>query len=121
MPYRCTANKLTLGWGRNIEQRGISEDEALLMLKNDIRDSERELMSGFGFFARLDEVRQAALTDMHFNMGFARLSKFKNMIAAFYREDYGAAADEAKNSNWYLQVGDRAREIVAMIRTGELK
>ena len=35
-PYRCSANKLTIGVGRNIEERGIAEDEALYLLNNDI-------------------------------------------------------------------------------------
>lgn len=120
MPYQCPAGKWTVGWGRNIQERGISEDEAELMLRNDIRDSKNELTLHFGFFDRLDEVRQMALIDMHFNMGYTKLSKFVNMIKAFYREDYEAAADEAVDSKWYRQVKSRGVEVVAMIRTGEL-
>ena len=33
-PYQCTADKLTIGVGRNIEDRGITEDEARYLLKN---------------------------------------------------------------------------------------
>jgi Phage-related lysozyme (muraminidase) len=29
-PYECTAGKLTIGVGRNLEDRGISVDEAAL-------------------------------------------------------------------------------------------
>lgn len=118
-PYKCTANKTTLGWGRNIQERGISDDEAMLMLHNDIQDSKREL-SAFGWFDNLDEVRQMALMDMHFNMGLAKLKGFKKMLAAFTRRDYEAAADEAMDSAWYKQVGGRAKEVVSMIRTGEI-
>ena len=31
-PYTCTAGKLTLGVGRNIEDRGISKETAMQML-----------------------------------------------------------------------------------------
>lgn len=120
MPYICPAGKTTIGWGRNLTDRGISEDEAELMLRNDIRDSKNELSLHFGFFDRLDEVRQMALIDMHFNMGYTKLSWFKKMIKAFYRDDYEAAADEAMDSAWYQQVKGRGVEVVAMIRTGEL-
>lgn len=32
-PYQCTAGKLTIGVGRNIEDMGITEDEAIYMLR----------------------------------------------------------------------------------------
>lgn len=118
-PYICPAGKQTLGWGRNIQERGISDDEAMLMLHNDIQDSIRELSTHFGFFDRLNKVRQFALINMHFNMGYPRLSGFIKMIAAFYRDDYEAAADEAKDSVWFRKSGGRGPEIVRMIRTGE--
>ena len=120
MMYECPAGLYTIGWGRNLEDRGISEDEAELMLTNDINDSKRELSRHFGFFDDLDEVRQMALVDLHFNMGYNRLSKFKKMLAALTRRDYDTAAIEAIDSAWYRQVGSRAREIVKIIRTGVL-
>lgn len=35
-PYRCTSNKLTIGYGRNIEDNGITIDEAEYLLNNDV-------------------------------------------------------------------------------------
>ena len=32
-PYRCTAGKLTIGVGRNLETKGLSEEEALFYLE----------------------------------------------------------------------------------------
>ena len=34
--YKCTAGANSIGVGRNLDSRGISEDEAMLMLNNDI-------------------------------------------------------------------------------------
>ena len=31
-PYRCTSNKLTIGVGRNLEDKGISKEEAMRLL-----------------------------------------------------------------------------------------
>ena len=31
-PYKCTGDKLTIGYGRNLEDRGITESEAMAML-----------------------------------------------------------------------------------------
>ena len=35
-PYKCTSGKLTIGVGRNLEDIGITEQEAELLLLNDI-------------------------------------------------------------------------------------
>jgi lysozyme len=37
-PYRCTAGALTIGVGRNLDARGITEAEARFMLANDMED-----------------------------------------------------------------------------------
>ena len=34
-PYRCTAGKLTIGIGRNLDDRGISQKEAYVLLEYD--------------------------------------------------------------------------------------
>jgi len=119
MAYRCPANKLTIGFGRNLDANGISEDEANLMLSNDINKAATALYKSYPWFATLDVVRRAALIDMAFNMGMRTLGKFRNMMAAMQAGDYAAAAAHAKDSAWYTQVKDRAVEVVAMIRTGE--
>jgi lysozyme len=68
-PYQCTADKLTIGVGRNIEDRGITEDEARYLLKNDIKIVEDELLEKKPVVAGLDAVRQRVLVDMGFNLG----------------------------------------------------
>ena len=42
-PYHCSENKLTLGIGRNLEDRGITEEEALFLLNNDIKRVQEQL------------------------------------------------------------------------------
>lgn len=116
--YHCPAGKLTIGFGRNIEQNGISEDEALYLLRNDIDNAEIELTQNLDWFADLDEIRQVVLVDMHFNLGWPRLSRFKNMLAACEQGDYSTAADEMLDSLWAGQVGQRARTLARMMETG---
>jgi lysozyme len=43
-PYRCTAGKLTIGIGRNLDDRGISQKEAYAMLERDIKDCKQWLI-----------------------------------------------------------------------------
>lgn len=118
-PYHCSANKLSIGFGRNLEARGISLNEAEYMLANDIRDCREVLTRDYSWFPGLDQVRQAALVDLAFNLGSARLAGFVKFLAAMGRGDYERAADELVDSLWFGQVGRRGPRIVAMVRSGE--
>ncbi len=116
-PYRCTENKLTIGVGRNIEERGITATEAMFLLKNDIEAVEKEL-SRFAWFMKQDEIRRRVLIDMGF-MGVPRLLGFKKMIQALVADDYEKAAAEMLDSKWSRQVGGRAVRLAEMMRTGK--
>lgn len=118
-PYKCTADKLTIGYGRNIEDRGISEDEAEYLLNNDIKLSESELSKAFPWFNKLTPVRQSVLINMHFNIGIARLKGFVKALAAIERGDYKTAAAEMLDSKWARQVGKRADELAKQMETGQ--
>jgi len=116
--YRDTVGKLTIGVGRNIDDRGLRDDEIDLMLSNDINEAvgiARALVSNFD---KLDDVRQEVVVNMAFNMGIVRLGGFKRFITALTRLDFQNAADEMKNSSWYTQTGDRAVRLVYAMREG---
>jgi lysozyme len=117
-PYICTSGKLTIGVGRNLDDNGITESEAMMMLDNDIAEFTKQL-STLSFYGKLDEVRKAAIIDMCFNLGFPRFAKFKKMIAALEVGGYEEASNQALDSIWAVQVGDRAKEISEIIRTGK--
>lgn len=123
MPYECTAGKLTIGVGRNLEDRGLSDDEIELLLQNDIKIVTRELLRDDDVapvFASLDDARKVAIQNMAFNLGLPTLKKFSKMWAALDAGDYDKAADEAMDSRWYRQVGSRGDRIVSIIRDGSL-
>lgn len=117
-PYKCTAGKITIGVGRNIQDIGITKAEAMFMLDTDIDRVELELDCNIDWWRNVSEYRQRALANMCFNMGIKRLLGFKNMLLAMKQGDFNKAADEALNSNWAKQVGDRAKRIADMIRKG---
>lgn len=117
-PYYDSVGKLTIGVGRNLDDNGISESEALIMLRNDIANSQQEL-ERFSWFRQLDSRRKDAILNMHFNLGLPRLLSFKKMIAALEQGEWDKAADEALNSLWAEQVGERAVRISSIIRYGE--
>jgi lysozyme len=117
-PYKCTAGKLTIGVGRNIEDNGISEEEARMMLSNDIHNSIAELQIALPFFNLLSENRQRALINMHFNIGLSRLLGFKNMLKCMREGNFEQASNEALDSRWAKQVGQRANRIAELIKKG---
>ena len=47
MPYKCSAGYLTIGVGRNIEERGLSDDEIDYILNNDVNIATDELVRTF--------------------------------------------------------------------------
>jgi lysozyme len=116
-PYRCTAGKLTIGVGRNLEDNGISEDEAMVMLTNDIANA-RKALSVYIWFDGLSSVRKNVCLDMVFNLGIKGFSRFKWMISCINRGDYECAANEMLNSKWAAQVGKRVYELSEMMRKG---
>jgi lysozyme len=64
--YKCTADKVTIGVGRNIDKVGgigLSDDEIDYLLSNDIKRVIAELIRAFPWYSELDEVRKDALTD----------------------------------------------------------
>lgn len=119
-PYRDLVGKLTIGVGRNLEDVGITEAEADYLLNGDVDRATRSLFARYpSWFTELDPIRQAVLVNMAFNLGLTRLAGFTHMLAALAGKQYGLAADEMITSKWALQVGDRAVELAAQMRTGE--
>lgn len=110
-PYFCTAGKTTIGYGRNLDDVGISRSEAEIMLQNDVEAVAQDLDRAVPWWAELPEPARRGLQNMAFNLGISRLMKFKKMLAALQDHDWDAAAAEAKDSRWYRQVGQRAERI----------
>jgi len=118
-PYRCTAGRLTIGVGRNLEDRGITREESAILLANDIADMEREIQRALPWVARLDEVRARVLVDMAFNLGIVGLLAFKRTLGAIEAGQYQQAATMMLDSKWAKQVGGRAERLSRMMATGK--
>jgi lysozyme len=116
-PYRCTAGKLTIGVGRNLDDKGITQDEALFLLRNDIATVTTQLQK-YDWYINVDPIRRKVLIDMAYNLGITGLLQFRRMIAALERGDYEGAADQMLDSRWAEQVGMRATRLAEMMRSG---
>lgn len=118
--YRDSRGNWTVGFGRNLSGRGISEKEALHLLQNDIVACQTELDEYLAWWKLLSAPRQIVMIGMCYNLGIHGLREFKNALASMESGDYPAAAKHFMDSLWARQVGKRARQLSRMIETNEV-
>ena len=147
MPYRCTAGKLTIGYGRNIQdvpltagelqligaasqaeviKNGITKESAEALLILEVQRLHKELAVHLPWFADLDEPRQAVLINMAFNLGLGGLLGFNTTLGLIKMGAYVAAAQQMMKTKWSKDVGDgpggkwdRAEELAKQMEAGQ--
>jgi len=126
--YKCPTGHLTIGYGHNCDAHGdivkfqnrtVSIDEATNILLNDMAEARLDCLKFIRSFENVSEVQQAILIDMAFNMGIAKLTKFKDTLKAFSLDNRKGIAKGMIDSDWCSQVGKRATELVYMALTNE--
>jgi lysozyme len=119
-PYLDTAvpPRQTIGYGRNLDDGGITIQEAHEMLVRDAIKAQSAAAALVPTWLMLDDVRQNVLANMSFNLGGGGLAKFKHLLAAVEVKNWDAAADAMIASRWYGQVGARAVRLADEMRTG---
>jgi lysozyme len=138
--YQDTLGIDTIGIGRNLEDRGITQEEldwmdipnmdavyeygiseadAMYLAQNDVQIVEEELVRAHPCVEELDAVRQLVLMDMAFNMGVPRLRKFKKMWNAVHENKFDIAAKEMLDSRWAIQVKSRSTKLAHAMHHGE--
>ena len=115
-PYLCPAGKLSLGYGRNLDDVGITQDEAMAMLDNDIDRVNAQLAKALPWLETKSPDVQRAIANMTFQMGLGALLKFKKMLAALQARDYTAARREALDSAWAKQTPQRAKRVTDLFK-----
>lgn len=113
-PYKCTKGYLTIGYGRNLDTVGISQSEALVMLRNDI-SCVYDLCDKLPLLTKLSKVWKLVYMDMVFNMGKDKLAEFKGMNKALESEDYFMALVELIDSAWFFEVGYRSKRALCAL------
>lgn len=118
--YSDLTGHLTVGIGRNITTRGISQKEALFMLDEDIFYFSSKLSQLLSFFDNLDDARKIVLINICFNVGVQGLLNFKDMLSYIEKKDYNKASDEILDSKAAHQCPHRYQRLAYIMRTGEL-
>ena len=115
--YTDTVGKVSGGIGRNLTDKGFRDSEIDLMYENDRAETEAWLDRNLPWWRALDPVRQRVMMNMAFNMQ-GKLLGFRNFLAAAQRRDWSTASAEMLDSLWARQVGDRAKRLASMMRSG---
>ena len=129
--YLCPAKKITQGYGRNLEAHPLTEEEenelgeegtvsertATKWALKELVECEIKLSQNI-IYNKLSPTRKAVLLDMCFNIGYAGLMKFKKMWFALGNRDFAEASRQMKDSNWYIQVGNRSKRNVILMAKG---
>ena len=116
-PYKCPAGKLTIGYGHNIEDNGLSKSACEYILIEDIEEAKRNLYAIFtrDFFDSLSNNQKIALVDMMFNLGLSRFLTFKKFILAVKQRNFDRASVEIIHSRAYTQAKRRYQLLAEQI------
>lgn len=118
LAYQDTVGVWTIGFGRNLQDRGLSMQEAHDLLNNDVEDVLDEMARVYPWALKMNAVRQRVLANMLFNLGLAKLSGFVHTLRAMREGRYQDAADGMLASKWARQVGKRAERLAREMATG---
>jgi lysozyme len=115
--YEDTVGTVSIGVGRNLDDVGLSDEEIMYLLNNDIIRCDKELINCFPWYSRLSRVRQEVMLMLCFNLGLTRLRKFVKALSCMESGEFSLAADHFLDSKWAKQVGNRAVELTEMLIT----
>ena len=119
-PYSDThvPPRMTIGYGRNLDDTGVTLPEAEYLLQNDANHAYAVACQLFPSLPTLNPARQAVLVEMAFNLGIVSLSAFHKMRECVTDGDIDGAANEMADSHWATEVGARAVRLEQQWRTG---
>ena len=112
-PYKCSENKLTVGYGTTFP---LTEEEAEMLLKHRLKNEVTTLVHKHTFIGTLPQIAQDVLHNMAYQMGANGVSKFKKMIVALKKGDFKTASKEMLDSKWKRQTPKRAKRLANEMR-----
>jgi len=114
-PYTDHKGHISVGYGRNLQDVGITKQMATDMLREDLEGCKRSLLKYYPWYLDRGHRVQVVMLDMCYGLGFNGLSKFKNMLKALHSEDYFTAAVELLNSDYADDLPKRSDKNALML------
>ena len=131
--YYCTAKKLSIGYGWNLEanQPTAKELEVLIngssmrkkvlfeeKLSEQLINAKKECQLRIEGFSQMPVVAQEVLVCMCFQMGIGSLLNFKKTLAFLRKGDLKSASVEMLDSKWHNETPSRARKLSTILTRG---
>lgn len=117
-PYFDTNGNQTIGIGRNLTTKGLSVNECIYLMNNDMQECTQELKI-YSWFCELDQVRQEVIIELCFNIGIHGVLEFQNTIKSLEQKDWESASNNLLNSEWANEVGEiRSQNMAKRLLTG---
>lgn len=115
--YKDSVGKWSIGIGRNLQDNGITKEEAEFLFDNDLKRVKQESLALIPDLLDHPTGIELAVYNLMFNMGYTRLRKFVKFLAALEKRDYNEACYELVNSKWYREksVGSKRKFRILMM------
>jgi lysozyme len=117
LEVKAPHGNLTIGYGINLQQ-GISEELASVLLDYVVNLSITVLKHDIECFAKLNDVRQAVLINMAYNLGIHGLMGFTTMLSNLAQERFTEAGMDLLDSKAARQLPARYSRLSKMLITG---
>lgn len=116
-PYKDTKGKWTIGYGRNLTAKGISESEALMLLESDYKEALVDTKDLFPVsWAQFTIAQHSALVNLVFNMGKAGMQSFKVTLPLLREGKIKQAIENFKVSKWSRDVKkNRTKRVLGLL------
>jgi len=106
--YKCSLGYNTIGVGRCLDKNGISEDEAMYLLENDIQRVVDNLDKIWEVWRSFPVPAQEVCIDMAFQMGITGFMNFRQTRALMEMGCWLEASEEVLRSKYAVQTPNRA-------------
>ena len=115
-PYVDTVGKTTIGYGHNLDAKGIPAEVVQILFREDIADAILDVRHVCSCYDSLSRPRQLVMVSLAFNLGRERLSRFVRFLGALHLGKWDEAAEELLDSKAATQAPTRYRQLARMMR-----
>lgn len=98
----------TIGVGRCLDKNGITEDEAMYLLANDIKRTTEDLDKNYGAWITFPPEARMVCIDLVFNLGITGFMKFKKTRQLMELGMWLEASEELLDSKYHIQLPSRS-------------
>jgi lysozyme len=117
-PYMDTTGHLTIGYGHNLDAKGLCEAALVAQLHFDMDEAIADLDRVIPSWRTHPEPVQRALVNLTFNLGISKLVRFDMTLRLIAQRKYVQAATNLMKTLYAKQVPNRARKVAALIKSG---